>query len=765
MSTLPVLPEILHALSQVPVYLGLAAHTHEQILRWVAYNLTAVSPHNHWTQDGLQRLVTDTPVSYDRWDALPPARAQRLLDARGRSYVVYEHLGEGGVLAVAAVRGHVVRRARRVATRAARQAAAPLTAAPAPYPYPYLPQGQGHGPQGSRQPSAGGGVSLPLGAVLRALGAAGGAVGTVGGLVGTLGGAGLGLVTRTGGPAPTPATRTPTKGAMSLRELKEGGWLTPTGWPVGTAYKRLVTINHETQCAHVMVSGSPGSGKSKTQLLPWTFSEIKLPKKVRASLILMDPKPDAELTNTTIGVMERAGWRVWAYDPFSPGSMRLNVLGLCADAEEVEALIDAWVIGVIGVDHPTVGQPTKRVLTAVATHLRTEAGATWARVSLATVARFVADDEDGRACLALAGIKEKAKGITAMDGAREATRVLLNPHVAASMDGNEWDTAAFLAVPTIVYVAIAMGKRKSTTPFYTTFFPMMFNEFTRASQGLPLRRRVRVLADEFANMSPVKNFDDFISAVRYLNVGVAVASQGVNDIKVMYSGDWPRIEASLTTRLHLPRKGTAIISQEAAAPIVVTTRFWMQRDPLMTLRVRLGKRRLTKALALARQLRQQQLTPTLMATATPATAPAPVEPEPLELEPLDDVPGPEVDDDSPEPSEESAAVDDAGDVADTDDAPDAPVSIGALRDARAARAAADSTGAGGEAGAGDSEPVAVRQATGTEGASASAGAGADDVLAAIRALNARGLSQRAIAREVGLSVGTINKRLKEMGLS
>jgi len=221
------------------------------------------------------------------------------------------------------------------------------------------------------------------------------------------------------------------------------------------------------------------------------------------------------------------------------------------------------------------------------------------------VARFIAADEDGAACLSLAGIKEKAKGITAMDGARDATRVLLNPHVAASMEGQDWDTAAFLAVPTIVYVPIMMGKRKSTTPFYTTLFPMMFSAFTHASHGLPLTRRVRVLADEFANMSPVKNFDDFISAVRYLNVGVAVASQGVNDIKVMYSGDWPRIEASLTTRIHLPRKGLAIIAQEAMPPIAVTTHFWMKRDRLMARRVRRGQRRLTKALALARQARGQ----------------------------------------------------------------------------------------------------------------------------------------------------------------
>ncbi len=762
MSTLPILPEVLHALSQAPAYMGMAVQTHEQILRWVAYNLTAVSPHNHWTQDGLQRLITNTPMSYDRWDALPPVRAHRLLDARGRSYVGDEHLAEVAVLAMAAVRGHVVRRKRRALKRAAaRPAASPAMGYPMPYPY---PQPSYHTPAtGLRQPSEGGGMGVPLGAVLRALGAAGGAVGLLSGTVGALGaagGAGIGMVTRANGAASAPATRT-TKGAMSLHELKEAGWLTSNGWPVGTAYKRLVTINHETQCAHVMVSGSPGTGKSKTQLVPWTFSEIKLPKRLRASMVLMDPKPDAELTNTTIAVMERAGWRVWVYDPFSVGSMRLNVLGLCADAEEVEALIDAWVIGVIGVDHPTIGQPTKRVLTAVANHLRTEAGDNGARVSLADVARFVKDDEDGDACLVLAGIKEKAKGITAMDGARDATRVLLNPNVAASMDGNDWDTAAFLAVPTIVYVPIAMGKRKASRPFFTTIFPMMFNEFTRASNGLPLKRRVRILADEFANMSPVKAFDDFISAVRYLNIGVAVASQGVSDIKVMYAGDWPRIEASLTTRLHLPRKGTAIISQEAAAPIVVTTRFW-QRDPLMRLRVRLGKRRLTKALALARQLRQRQ--------PLPATAAAPLMVEPPQVEATEDT------EDTTEPTPAETEGQPAPHAALGDTA--TPVSIGELRAARAARGATAMAASAAPAGIDQADDTsdysarnenadaqdagAVATATGTEGAGA--GTGTDDVREAIWALHAEGLSQRDIARRVGKSVGTVNARIKEMGL-
>jgi hypothetical protein len=444
-----------------------------------------------------------------------------------------------------------------------------------------------------------------------------GAVGALGGvvilarLVWLLARAPFLLVAALHGLAPTPAATGRTAQAAAkgkedkpLRALKRGGWLSPHGWPVGTVgrglARRWVTINHELQCAHVMVSGSPGTGKSKTQLVPWILSELRLPARLRASLIVMDPKPDAELTNTTIAVMERAGWRVWVYDPFSAGSMKINALGLCADSEEVEALVDAWVIGVIGVDHPTVGGPAKRVLAAVAIHLRALAEEGWARVSLADVARYIAADEDGDACLSLAGIKEKAKGITAMDGARDATRVLLNPHVAASMTGNDWDTAAMIDAPTAVYVPITMGKRTSTRPFFMALFPLMFGEFTRVSHGRPLRRRVRILADEFASMSPVKNFDDFISASRYLDVGVAIASQGVSDIKVMYPSTWSRIEASLTTRLHLPRKGVAIISQEAMPPIVVATRFW-QRDKLMVRRVRLGQRRLNKTRALNRQ--------------------------------------------------------------------------------------------------------------------------------------------------------------------
>ena len=605
----------LHTIGDVVAAARLALHVHDLGLSWLAYCLTSASPHNHWTGAGLQRLVTDPPMSWDRWGHLPAWRVRRLLDARARGYIGTAHLAEGAVVLVALMRVWYLRRR----ARGLRRVAARAAGWPSPSPHPWLGQrGQ------SAQPGIGSGLALAgvvglarvawLGVRIPFM-----AVGAAGALPA--------LVTAAahrggGGAARATATKGKEPGERGIRALKRGGWLSPRGWPVGTVgrglARRTVTLNPELQCAHVMVSGSPGSGKSKTQLVPWVLSEIALPQKLRASMILMDPKPDAEITSTTIAVMERAGWRVWVYDPFSVGSMRLNVLGLCADAEEVEALIDAWVIGVIGVDHPTVGGPAKRVLASVAVHLRALAEEGWARVSLADVARFIAADEDGAACLSLAGIKEKAKGITAMDGARDATRVLLNPHVAASMEGQDWDTAAFLAVPTIVYVPIMMGKRKSTTPFYTTLFPMMFSAFTHASHGLPLTRRVRVLADEFANMSPVKNFDDFISAVRYLNVGVAVASQGVNDIKVMYSGDWPRIEASLTTRIHLPRKGLAIIAQEAMPPIAVTTHFWMKRDRLMARRVRRGQRRLTKALALARQARGQG-TPS---QAAPLAAPA-----------------------------------------------------------------------------------------------------------------------------------------------
>ncbi len=587
------LPEVMQAAGQLLTAVRLAVHLHESGLAWMAYNLTAVSPHNHWTGAGLQRLMSHPPISYDRWAHLPAWRLHRLVDARALGYVHDAHLAELAVVLVALARVWWLRRRRRGLRRAAARAAG--------WPAPPRLATWGAAPGSPVQRGAGSGGAL-------------GGVVILARLVWLLVRAPFLLVAALHGLAPTsPAAGGRTakvagkEGERGGRALKRGGWLSSHGWPVGTVgrgmSKRTVTLSHELQCAHVMVSGSPGSGKSKTQLVPWVLSEIALPHKLRASMILMDPKPDAEITNSTIAVMERAGWRTWVYDPFSPGSMRINALGLCADAEEVEALVDAWVIGVIGVDHPTVGGPAKRVLASVSIHLRALAEEGWARVSLADVARFIAADEDGDACLSLAGIKEKAKGITAMDGARDATRVLLNPHVAASMDGQDWDTAAFIAAPTIVYVPIMMGKRGSTRPFFTTLFPLMFNAFTRASGGLPLRRRVRVLADEFANMSPVKAFDDFISAVRYLDVGVAIASQGVNDIKVMYGSDWSRIEASLTTRLHLPRKGVAIISQEAATPILVTTHFWMKRDRLMALRVRRGQRRLTKSLALARQAR------------------------------------------------------------------------------------------------------------------------------------------------------------------
>jgi len=784
MSTLPFLSDALRAGSQILVYARLALAAHDHWLGWGAYNVAVCTRHG-LTTDGLTRLIMNTPMRAGQWGALSDARAHRLLGPRARSYVHDVHLFEGVLLTLFLLLRWRARHRRRAARRAAGQPA-PVPAGPMGYPMPYpypqpAYQGSGATPRPPSEGSAG-----------RLAGAAGSvALSTLLALPrGAVGLAGLASALRDVKQPSAPAPTRTAKGAMSLQEMKEGGWLTSNGWPVGTVKigrrEHLVTINHETQCAHVMVSGSPGSGKSKTQLVPWTFSEIKLPKRLRASMVLMDPKPDAELTNTTIGVMERAGWRVWVYDPFSVGSMRLNVLGLCADAEEVEALIDAWVIGVIGVDHPTIGQPTKRVLTAVATHLRAEAGDDGARVSLADVARFVKDDEDGDACLDVAGIKEKAKGITAMDGARDATRVLLNPNVAASMDGNDWDTDAFLAVPTIVYVPIAMGKRKASRPFFTTIFPMMFNEFTRASNGLPLKRRVRILADEFANMSPVKAFDDFISAVRYLDVGTAVASQGVSDIKVMYAGDWPRIEASLTTRLHLPRKGTAIISQEAAAPIIVTTRFW-QRDPLMKLRVRLGKRRLTKVLALARQLRQQQHLPaTTVAAAGDAIDTAELEPgeinvQAVELEPIE-VPEPATAAKGqpapravPEEPEEPEGAHDTAPLIETVEAapndPVAPVSLNEWRATKAARESiataesatptgidqADAIGDYSARNEGDTADTdAGVAATGTEG-----GGALDE---AIRALRVTGLTHRQIAGHLGQSPSKVYRRMKELGL-
>jgi len=614
------LPAI-QAVGQLMTAVRLALHVHDVALAWLAYTLTAVSPHNHWTGAGLQRLVTDPPMSYDRWATLPAWRVHRLLDARARGYIDAAHLAELAVVLAAVLRVWWLRRRawglRRVAARAAGW--------PSPSPHGWGLAG-GRGPA---QPGIGSGLALA-------------------GVIGLARAAWLGVripFMVAGGVAALPAlvtaaahrggggaARSTTKGKREdkpLRALKRDGWLTADGWPVGTVgrglARRTVTLSQDNQVTHVMVSGSPGTGKSKSELLPWIFSEVRQPAARRASLVVMDPKPDSELTQTTIGLMERAGWRVLVYDPFSAGSLRINVLGLCTSPEAVKALVDAWCIGALQVDHPTIGKPAKGVLTALALHLRQQAGDGWAAVSLADVAAFMAEAGDA-ACLFIAGITEKAKGQNAMDSAREMVDGLLSPTVRASMAGQDWDAAAFVDVATILYVPICMGKRKSTAPFFVALFTTLFSELSRVSGGVPLKRRVRIIADEFANMSPVPGFSDFVSAVRYLNIGVAIASQGINDIKSTYAAtEWGRIEACIVTRIHLPRKQVGIIGQEGRAPIVVTTRVWMKGDWGLRRQVRRGQRSLDKAGALARQGRQQGRPLQIAAPVVPAAPVALIE--------------------------------------------------------------------------------------------------------------------------------------------
>ncbi len=600
------LPEVMQVAGQLMTAVRLAVHLHESGLAWMAYNLTAVSPRNHWTGAGLQRLMSNPPISYDRWVHLPAWRLHRLLDARALGYVHDAHLAELAVVLVALARVWWLRRRRRALRRASARAAG--------WPSPHAwPRGGG----GPAQPGISSGLALAGVVGLARLAWFGvrlpfmavGAAGTLPALV-----AGSG----------TPdarSTAAKSKADKPLRALKRDGWLTADGWPIGTVGRglgrRTVTLSQDNQVTHVMVSGSPGTGKSKSELLPWIFSEVRQPAARRASLIVMDPKPDSELTATTIGLMERAGWRVLVYDPFSAGSLRINVLGLCTSPEAVKALVDAWCIGALQVDHPTIGKPAKGVLTALALHLRQQAGDDWAAVSLADVAAFMAEAGDA-ACVRLAGITEKAKGQNAMDSAREMVDGLLSPTVAASMDGQDWDAAAFVETATVLYVPICMGKRKSTAPFFVALFTTLFSELSRVSGGVPLKRRVRIIADEFANMSPVPGFSDFVSAVRYLNIGVAIASQGVNDIKSTYAAtEWGRIEACIVTRIHLPRKQVGIIGQEGRAPIVVTTRVWMRGDRRLRRQVRRGQRSLDKRRALERQLRQQGLPLQLTAPAGP----------------------------------------------------------------------------------------------------------------------------------------------------
>lgn len=584
------LPEVMQAAGQLMTYVRLAVHLHESGLSWLAYNLTAVSPHNHWTGAGLQRLMSNPPISYDHWAHLPAWRVHRLVDARALGYVHDAHLAELAVVLVALARVWWLRRRRRALRRAAARAAG----WPSPRSWPTL----GVGPS---TPAVGAGSGVVLTATVGLLR-----------LMWLLVRLPFLIAGALRGVAPTATTTGRTAQAAGaekpLKALRRGGWLDGAGWPLGKVNGHLVSLPQEHQATHVIVTGPTGTGKSKTQLLPWLFREARFDDAHKASLIVFDPKPDSELTNTTIGLMERAGFRVLVYDPFSAGSLRFNALGLCATHEDVKALIDAWVTA-RSINHPLIGKPAKQMLTAIALHLRTVAEDAWPAVSLADVARYIAEHDDTDS-LALAGIKDKAKGVTSMDSAREMVEGLLSPTVAASMAGNDWDAAAFVAVPTVLYVPIAMGRRTSTRPYFVALFTMVFTELTRVSNGLPLKRRVRIIADEFANMSPVPGFSDFISAVRYLNVGVAVATQGVQDIKVMYpDSEWSRIQVNLCTWVQLTARGKMQLHRAdgEGKAVAIKPRLWTKGDPLLRRRVKRGRRQLDKRRALARQQRQQDL--------------------------------------------------------------------------------------------------------------------------------------------------------------
>jgi len=582
---------LLHTVGDAMAYGRVVLSAHEMVLRWAAYCLTSASPHNHWTGAGLQRLViTGPPLSYDRWAHLPAWRLHRLVDARARGYVHDAHLAELAVVLVALARVWWLRRRRRALRRAAARAAG----------WPAPPRLATWGPAPGSPAQRGAGAGGALGGVV-----------ILARLVWFLARAPFLLVAALHGLAPTAAAASGTAKAAGedkpLKALRRGGWLDGAGWPLGKVNGHLVSLPQEHQATHVIVTGPTGTGKSKTQLLPWLFREARFDDAHKASLIVFDPKPDSELTNTTIGLMERAGFRVLVYDPFSAGSLRFNALGLCATHEDVKALIDAWVTA-RSINHPLIGKPAKLIITAIALHLRTVAEEAWPAVSLADVARYIADHDDADG-LALAGIKDKAKGVTSMDSAREMLEGLLSPTVAASMAGNDWDAAAFVAVPTVLYVPIAMGRRTSTRPYFVALFTMVFTELTRVSNGLPLKRRVRIIADEFANMSPVPGFSDFISAVRYLNVGVAVATQGVQDIKVMYpDSEWSRIQVNLCTWVQLTARGKMLLHRAdgEGKAVAVKPRLWTKGDPFLRRRVRRGRRQLDKRGALQRQLRQQQ---------------------------------------------------------------------------------------------------------------------------------------------------------------
>lgn len=363
---------------------------------------------------------------------------------------------------------------------------------------------------------------------------------------------------------PTP----PCRGARwaTPRELRRGGFLAPVGWPIGTIHVRgrscVVRLPAAREREGVFAFAPPGSGKSYSLAIPAILSEAQRPLHDLRSSVLVDPKDD-ELWRITQAILSQR-LRVLVWDPSNPAACSVTfdpfaTLPAPSDAsfaEEVSAVVEAWFWATRRGEHTTdpyfINQPLAILKAGAFTYLARHPAGSW--VDFADWMRRLTFEEFHKALASSASpyaghYVNQAKSIA--DNERAASgiwsdilqrfEILDSPRVRAAMQpGCAIDWPAFIAIPTCLYLRVAVRDAERLGPLLSLFLARMYRALITLAAAQPdktLPRQVRVFIDEFGNLTRIYGIETALATLRSYGVGHYVFVQTSAQLRRHYGRD------------------------------------------------------------------------------------------------------------------------------------------------------------------------------------------------------------------------------------
>ena len=338
-------------------------------------------------------------------------------------------------------------------------------------------------------------------------------------------------------------------------ELRGAGWLAPGGWPLGPLAGGASPVfipRGGPQTQNVLALAPPGAGKSRGILVPALLSETRHPKAARRSLIVVDP--EGELYRLT-GRQFEDTHRVLVWNPGDPAmsNCTFDPLRYVLPPEDLgfvsscEAAAEVW----FAATHDLGGGARKggdpywdkqgiSVLKAVLLKCALSMTAfTLPRVmdylmglapeALQKELADTAHETVRYRAMILADLmrNEKAVGGVFTD-TRERFMLLANPPVRAALGGSgkrPFDVRAFIDEPTILYLQVST-RMAHAQPLLSVFLATVLQALPALSaSGQRLRRDVRVVIDELANIGRIHNLESTLATIRKYGVGFLMATQ------------------------------------------------------------------------------------------------------------------------------------------------------------------------------------------------------------------------------------------------